>query len=141
AAEDAKFVMSYVKIGLSPDGGGSDALAHSAPLQAALEWLLDGAAVSAARLHELGIVNRVVPHGEALAEALRWAERLSQGPAVAPAWGARWRQNFSRSARRCASAAGAPPCLRRPRPTSCASAAARSTRTRWTSGMRRRLTR
>jgi enoyl-CoA hydratase/carnithine racemase len=85
AAEDAKFVMSYVKAGLSPDGGGSDALAHALPPQAALEILLDGAAVTAARLHALGVVNRVVPAGKALEEALAWAGRLANGPASAQA--------------------------------------------------------
>ena len=85
AAEDAKFVMSYVKIGLSPDGGGSDSLAETLPPQAALEILLDGGTVSAARLHALGVVNRIVPHGKALAEALSWAEALAQGPARAQA--------------------------------------------------------
>lgn len=85
AAEDAKFVMSYVKIGLSPDGGGSDSLAHALPPQAALEFLLDGAPVTAQRLHALGIVNRVVSRGRAAAEALAWAERLAQGPAQAQA--------------------------------------------------------
>ena len=85
AAEDAKFVMSYVKIGLSPDGGGSDALSHALPAQAALELLLDGAPVTSARLQSLGVVNRVVARGRALAEAIGWAERLAQGPAAAQA--------------------------------------------------------
>jgi enoyl-CoA hydratase/carnithine racemase len=83
AAEDAKFVMSYVKAGLSPDGGGSDALARALPPQAALEMLLDGAPVTAARLHALGIVNRVVASGTAFAEAMAWAKRLAEGPAAA----------------------------------------------------------
>jgi enoyl-CoA hydratase/carnithine racemase len=83
AAEDAKFVMSYVKAGLSPDGGGSDALANALPPQAALEILLDGAPVTAARLHALGVVNRVVASGTALAEAMAWAKRLADGPAGA----------------------------------------------------------
>ena len=83
AAQDAKFVMSYVKAGLSPDGGGSDALAHALAPQAALEMLLDGAPVSAARLHELGIVNRVVASGSALEEAMGWGRRLAEGPAAA----------------------------------------------------------
>lgn len=85
AAEDAKFVMSYVKVALSPDGGGSDSLAHMLPPQAALDVLLEGGALSAARLHALGVVNRVVPRGTALAEALAWAERLAQGPSGAQA--------------------------------------------------------
>jgi enoyl-CoA hydratase/carnithine racemase len=85
AAEDAKFVMSYVKTGLSPDGGGSDALAHALPAQAALEILLDGNAVSAARLHTLGIVNHMVPAGSAFDAAMNWAKRLAEGPSAAHA--------------------------------------------------------
>jgi len=80
AAEDAKFVMSYVKLALSPDGGGADSLARALPPQAALELLLDGGICSANRLREWGVVNRVVPHGEALATALAWAQRLAAGP-------------------------------------------------------------
>ncbi|WP_189689582.1 oxepin-CoA hydrolase, alternative type [Pseudorhodoferax aquiterrae] len=83
AAEDARFVMSYVRIGLSPDGGGSDALARALPPQAALELLLDGDVATAQRLHALGLVNRLAPPGQALATALAWAERLAQGPRAA----------------------------------------------------------
>lgn len=83
AAEDAKFVMSYARVGLSPDGGGSDALAQALPPQTALEILLDAAPIAPARLHQLGIVNRVVPRGAALSVALAWAERLARGPAGA----------------------------------------------------------
>lgn len=80
AAADARFVMSYVRVGLSPDGGGSDALARALPAQLALELLLDGDTCSAQRLHELGLVNRVTPPGEAVATALAWAMRLADGP-------------------------------------------------------------
>lgn len=83
AAEDARFVMSYVRIGLSPDGGGSDALARALPPQAALELLLDGGTATPERLHALGLVNRVVPPGQAVATALSWAERLAAGPRTA----------------------------------------------------------
>jgi enoyl-CoA hydratase/carnithine racemase len=72
--------MSYVRIGLSPDGGGSDALARALPPQAALELLLDGDVVGPQRLQGLGVVNRVVPAGTAVAAALEWAERLAAGP-------------------------------------------------------------
>ena len=80
AAEDAKFVMSYVKLALTPDGGGSDSLARALPPQMALEMLLDGGVTTAGRLYDLGLVNRVVPHGEALPAAMAWAHRLASGP-------------------------------------------------------------
>src|SRR5258706_1932976 len=85
AAPDAKFVTSYVKAGLSPDAGGSAALAHALAPQAALELLLDGAPVGAARLHALGIVNRVVARGTARGEAVAWEQRLAEGPVAAHA--------------------------------------------------------
>jgi len=80
AAEDAKFAMSYINVGLSPDGGGTDSLARALPPQVALEMLLDGTPCTAGRLHELGVVNKVVPHGEAGAAALAWALQLARGP-------------------------------------------------------------
>jgi len=81
AAADAKFVMSYGKVGLTPDGGGSWHLAHALPRALALEMLWLAAPVQAPRLHALGLVNRVTDKGHALAEALVLAERLG---AMAP---------------------------------------------------------
>ncbi len=83
AAENARFVMSYVRIGLSPDGGGTESLARALPPQAALELLLDGEVASAQRLQALGLVNRIAPPGQAVATALAWAGRLAQGPRAA----------------------------------------------------------
>jgi hypothetical protein len=42
AADDAKFVMSYARVGLTPDGGGSWFLAQALPRQLATEVLLEG---------------------------------------------------------------------------------------------------
>jgi enoyl-CoA hydratase/carnithine racemase len=80
AAEDARFAMSYVNVGLTPDGGGTDSLMRGLPPQAALEMLLDGTPCSAKRLHDWGVVNKVVPRGSACATALEWAQQLSRGP-------------------------------------------------------------
>lgn len=85
ASAGAKFVMSYIRIGVTPDGGGTHSLARLLPRQLALEWLLDGAAMSAERLHAAGVVNRVVPAGSAVATALKWAGRLADGPALVTA--------------------------------------------------------
>lgn len=85
AAESAKFSMAYVKIGLSPDGGGSAFAGRALPRQLATELLLTGAAVDSRRLQALGIVNRVVPDGTALAEALTLAQGLARGPRRAQA--------------------------------------------------------
>ncbi|MEN7531309.1 enoyl-CoA hydratase [Cupriavidus sp. DL-D2] len=70
AASDAKFVMAYVKVGLTPDGGGSYELARMLPRQLASEMMMEGKPVDPARLAHFGIVNRVVAPGQALTEAL-----------------------------------------------------------------------
>jgi enoyl-CoA hydratase/carnithine racemase len=77
AGGSAKFMMTYAKVGLTPDGGGSWFLTQALPRQLAFEILLEGKAASAERLHELGIVNRVVADGTALDTALNWADDLA----------------------------------------------------------------
>jgi len=77
AAGDAVFVMSYSSVGLSPDGGGSWALGRSLPRQLASELLMCGERISAQRLFDFGLVNRVSRSGSALQDALALAERLN----------------------------------------------------------------
>jgi enoyl-CoA hydratase/carnithine racemase len=83
AAEDARFIMAYVNVGLTPDGGGSAMLGALLPRQLAFEVMALGEPVSATRLKELGVVARCVPHGEALSAAQALARRLAAGPAGA----------------------------------------------------------
>ena len=77
AAEDAVFVMAYSNVALSPDGGGSWSLTQALPRQLVSELLMAGERVGAARLHELGLVNRVARRGDAMAQALALAEQLN----------------------------------------------------------------
>jgi enoyl-CoA hydratase/carnithine racemase len=77
AAEGSVFAMAYSNLGLSPDAGGSWNLSQALPRQLAAELLLLGERISAKRLHELGVVNRVVDNGHALTEALTFAERIN----------------------------------------------------------------
>ena len=77
AASDAVFVMAYSTVALSPDAGGSWGLAHAMPRQLATELLMCGERISAKRLQELGIVNRVATPGQAGTDALALAERLN----------------------------------------------------------------
>ncbi|MRX49256.1 enoyl-CoA hydratase [Paracoccus sp. S-4012] len=85
AAEDAKFSAAYVSAGLVPDAGLTAALTAALPPQLAAEMCLTGAPVAAARLHALGVVNRLVPPGTVLDVAREAASRLAQGPAEAQA--------------------------------------------------------
>ncbi len=78
AADDAKFVMSYARVGLTPDGGGSWFLAQALPRTLAAELMFEGKPVGAPRLAELGVVNRLAKNGSALDTALAWADDLAQ---------------------------------------------------------------
>jgi enoyl-CoA hydratase/carnithine racemase len=78
AADDAKFVMSYARVGLTPDGGASWFLTRALPRQLATEVLLEGKPIGAARLHEVGVVNRLAKPGTVRDVALTWADELSR---------------------------------------------------------------
>ncbi|MEK8034893.1 enoyl-CoA hydratase [Ideonella sp. DXS29W] len=77
AASDARFVLSYAKVGFSPDGASTWHLARALPRALALElaWLAEPQ--SAERLHALGVVNRLAEPGQALNQALTMARQLS----------------------------------------------------------------
>ena len=77
AGEDAYFALSYLKIGLTPDGGATHALLQALPRQMASEILMLGDRLPVARLAALGLVNRVVAPGRVLAEASELAGRLA----------------------------------------------------------------
>jgi enoyl-CoA hydratase/carnithine racemase len=80
AGTSAQFSMAYAKVALTPDGGGSWLLAKALPRQLAAEILFEGKPVPATRLHQLGVVNRIVPDGGALDAALGWADQLAALP-------------------------------------------------------------
>ncbi|HZY19230.1 MAG TPA: enoyl-CoA hydratase [Ramlibacter sp.] len=77
AASTSVFVMAYSNVALSPDGGATWSLGRALPRQLAAELLLGGERIGPDRLHALGVVNRVVPEGTALAEALALAAQLN----------------------------------------------------------------
>lgn len=77
AGEGARFVASFGKVGLLPDLG----LLHTLPLRVgqgrARELLLFGETVDASRALAIGLVDRAVPAGEALAAARQRAALLA----------------------------------------------------------------
>ncbi len=81
AADDARFILSHGRIGLSPDAGATWLLMQALPrpLVQQLVWL--GEPVTAQQLHAWGVVGSVVDQGHTVAAALRLAERLA---AMAP---------------------------------------------------------
>ena len=80
AASNSVFVLAYSNVGLSPDGGATWSLARSLPRQLATEIVMLGGKVSPERLHQLGMVNQLAEPGQALAQALEWAQRINAKP-------------------------------------------------------------
>lgn len=81
AAETAKFGLSEVKRGLVANAGGLVRLPRQIPIKIASEMVLIGDMMPAATLAAHGLVNRVVPTGEALATAIEMARKIAaNGP-------------------------------------------------------------
>ncbi|MBX3298971.1 MAG: enoyl-CoA hydratase/isomerase family protein [Acidobacteria bacterium] len=80
AAEDAAFREAFVRIGLTPDCGGTFFLPRAIGEKLAAELFMTGDAVSAERALAIGMINRVVAADELIAEATAFAERLATGP-------------------------------------------------------------
>jgi enoyl-CoA hydratase len=81
AGQGSKFGVPEVKRALVAGGGAALLLPRRIPFAMAMELLLTGEPVSAARAAELGLVNRVVPDGTALDGALALAEVIAaNGP-------------------------------------------------------------
>ena len=78
ASQEAKFTMSYGRIGLTPDGGGTWHLARALPRGLALEMIWLAQPQTAQRLHALGLVHRLAEPGQALAGALELVRQLGR---------------------------------------------------------------
>lgn len=83
AASDAKLGLPEVRRGLVAGSGGLLRLPRRAPYHVALELALTGEAMSAGRLHELGLVNHLTEPGEAVAVAVALAEKIAQNAPLA----------------------------------------------------------
>jgi|CXWL01.1.fsa_nt_gi enoyl-CoA hydratase/carnithine racemase len=77
SSDKAMFQFPEIQIGV-PTIAGAIRAPRVIGLGAALELLLLGDRVDAARAYDMGLVNKVVPHNDLMAEAARWAERLAR---------------------------------------------------------------
>jgi E-phenylitaconyl-CoA hydratase len=82
AADDAQFAMPEVRLGV-PTIVGAIRLPQRIGMQAALELLLTGDRIDAARAAEIGLAGRVVPRGDLLDAARDLADRLCAGAPLA----------------------------------------------------------
>ena len=83
AADTAKFGQPEINLGLIPGYAGSQRLPRLVGKGVALEMLLTGDMINAQRAYEIGLVNRVVPATELLAEARTLAHTLASKAPIA----------------------------------------------------------
>ena len=80
AADGATFNEAFVKIGLSPDCGGSFFLPRAVGEKLAAEIFMTGDALTAERAASIGMINRVVAAETLMNEALKLARKLALAP-------------------------------------------------------------
>jgi enoyl-CoA hydratase/carnithine racemase len=83
-ADNARFGMFFVRMGLVPELASSALLPQMVGLSRAMEWCLTGRLISATEAHEAGLVAHVVPADHLLERALELGQGLANnaGPAM-----------------------------------------------------------
>ena len=76
AAENAIFALPEPRVGLIAGAGGVHRLPRMVPMKKAMGMILTGRRVPAREGFELGFVTEVVPEGQALEAAKRWAAMI-----------------------------------------------------------------
>lgn len=80
AAEGAKFIQSFVNIGLIPDTGGTYFLPRLVGLHRAAAMMMLGEKMTAQEAKELGLVYKIFPDAELQEGAMILAKRMAQMP-------------------------------------------------------------
>jgi enoyl-CoA hydratase len=83
ASENARFGQPEILIGVMPGAGGTQRLARTLGKYRTMEMVLTGAQISAQEMFEHNLVNRVVPKGEHLNEAIKLAQKVADQAPVA----------------------------------------------------------
>ena len=77
AADTARFGQPEIKLGVIPGSGGTQRLARYVGKSKAMDLCLTGRMMDAAEAERCGLVSRVVPAADLLAEALKAAETIA----------------------------------------------------------------
>jgi enoyl-CoA hydratase/carnithine racemase len=80
ASEKATFAESFIRVGIVPGDGGAWLLPRAVGASRAAEMAFTGDAIDAKEALACGLVSRVVPPGELLAEARKVAARIAANP-------------------------------------------------------------
>ncbi|PYM54290.1 MAG: 3-hydroxypropionyl-CoA dehydratase, partial [Candidatus Rokuibacteriota bacterium] len=83
AGADVRFALPEIKLGVFPGSGGTVRVPRRVGEGRAKELMYTGEPIEAATAHAWGLVNRVVPPGEALVAAVGLARVLAQRPSRA----------------------------------------------------------
>jgi enoyl-CoA hydratase len=83
ASESAKFGQPEIKLGIIPGAGGTQRLPRTVGKYRAMEMILLGNFIDAAQAERWGLVNRIVPKGQVVAEAKKMAAELAKRPPLA----------------------------------------------------------
>lgn len=82
AAQTARFMVAYRRIGLIPGWGGAWWYPRRLGLSKAAELMFTGDFMSADEGYRLGMINRVMPAEELKTETMALAERIASGPPI-----------------------------------------------------------
>jgi 2-(1,2-epoxy-1,2-dihydrophenyl)acetyl-CoA isomerase len=80
ASDEAKFIQSFVRVGLAPDSGGSFILPRLVGLSKAMELLLLGDTVDAQEAQRIGLVARVFRAADFARSAKEIGEQVAKAP-------------------------------------------------------------
>jgi 2-(1,2-epoxy-1,2-dihydrophenyl)acetyl-CoA isomerase len=80
AADDARFIQAFVRIGLVPDSGSTRALVRALGRHRASQLIFSGEPLPAAEAHAAGLINAVLPGDELMAAVQDAARTLAAAP-------------------------------------------------------------
>lgn len=83
AADNAKFALPEIKVGIFPGGGATQRLVQNVSICKAKEMIFFGDAIDAETALQLGLINKVVPYEQLLSTAEEWAQKLLRRPPLA----------------------------------------------------------
>ncbi len=82
-AENTKFGLPEVSLGITPGFGGTQRLPRIVGTSCAMEMIMTAKTIDAERAKEIGLVNRIVPKDELMDQALELANTIASMPQIA----------------------------------------------------------
>jgi len=83
ASETARFGQPEIKLGVAPGMGGSQRLTRAVGKAKAMDMCLTGRMMDAVEAERAGLVSRIVPQADLMAEAMKAAEAIAAMPPIA----------------------------------------------------------